>query len=281
MTAFPNYTLDTPHSDEESEPIEASKTRIALPSDSTSPLSLNHPLTQTSPNSTPSQAFYYRSIACMAVRTQTVLSPGISARVTEAMALSLSSFRKRYKSSYKTHSPPVSPASSLTLPIQKRYQGTSKLILDNETEDDESKAEGTGLGSEESGDEGPSLEGEEVTSEQQQAVSVKNTVADEPLGLGYKATRRHALELAEDPVPSTFDVGHSSSSLSVSPASLTIPSLVALQVTTLAATIAIDEDEFIKGDTCIKDAYAADQHEMQGLRERVATLKRRMDRFER
>nr|GEW13712.1 hypothetical protein [Tanacetum cinerariifolium] len=35
---FLGYTLDTPHSNEESDPIEASETRIASPSDSTSPL---------------------------------------------------------------------------------------------------------------------------------------------------------------------------------------------------------------------------------------------------
>ncbi|GKD75127.1 hypothetical protein Tco_1333409 [Tanacetum coccineum] len=44
-------------------------------------------------------------------------------------------------------------------------------------------------------------------------VSVEDTAADEPLGLGYGAARRRALELAEDPVPSTFEVGQSSRSV--------------------------------------------------------------------
>ncbi|GKD85069.1 hypothetical protein Tco_1356223, partial [Tanacetum coccineum] len=44
-SASPYYTSDTSHSDGESEPMEASKTRTASPSDSTLPLSPDHPLT--------------------------------------------------------------------------------------------------------------------------------------------------------------------------------------------------------------------------------------------
>ncbi|GKE86008.1 hypothetical protein Tco_1559750, partial [Tanacetum coccineum] len=99
--ASPDYTIDTPHSDEESKPIEAPETRTDSPSDSTSPLSLDHPLTQTSPTPTPSRAFYYCSNARMAVRTLPILSPGISAKVTEAASLSPSSFCKKYRSSYE------------------------------------------------------------------------------------------------------------------------------------------------------------------------------------
>ncbi|GKB06688.1 hypothetical protein Tco_0834921, partial [Tanacetum coccineum] len=90
--ASPDYTLDTPHLNEDSKSIEVSETKIASPLGSTSPLSPDHPLTQTSPTSTPLQAFYYHSIARMAVCTQPTLSPNISARVTEAMALSPSLF---------------------------------------------------------------------------------------------------------------------------------------------------------------------------------------------
>ncbi|GKF78370.1 hypothetical protein Tco_0233938, partial [Tanacetum coccineum] len=106
------------------------------------------------------------------------------------MDLSPSSFRKRYKSSYETLSSSASPTSSLTLPIRKRYRGTSEPILDTETEGDELEAEGTGSESEESEDEGPDSE-----------------------SLGYGAARRRALELAEDPVPSNFEVGQSSRSV--------------------------------------------------------------------
>ncbi|GJT19189.1 hypothetical protein Tco_0877895 [Tanacetum coccineum] len=141
--------------DIESEPLEDPiKTEETQPqSPRTTPLS---------PDYTPASPDYtldtpHRNTVRMVVRTQPTLSPGISARVTEAMALSPSSFCKRYRSSYETPSSSASPASSLTLPIWKRYQGTSKPILDTETKDDESEAEGVGSGSEELKDEGLDL----------------------------------------------------------------------------------------------------------------------------
>ncbi|GKB16297.1 hypothetical protein Tco_0850220 [Tanacetum coccineum] len=348
--ASPDYTPNTPHSDEESEPIEAPKTRTASPSNSTSPLSLDHLLSQISPTFTPSRAFYYRSTARMVVHTQPILLPGISARVTEAMALSPPSFCKRYKSSFETPSSSPSPLPSPTLHIWKSYRGTSELILDTETEDDESEAEGAGLGSEESEDKGPNSEGEEAA-----------------------AARRHALKLAEDPAPTTFEVGQSSRLVpdqlraNETPRIPTHPTWVDLEhdtiyldieidprsLTTQAATISVDEDEFKEvgapldlhgsilqdhtqrldalppilfedmgqgqatitfgalwqlvlaleawvGQTdaqraalwqaryedqrekhALRMQHDADQREMQGLRERVATLERMMDRLER
>ncbi|GJV61593.1 hypothetical protein Tco_1467693, partial [Tanacetum coccineum] len=50
----PDYTLGTLHTNEESDTMEASKTRTASPSNSTSPLSPDHLLTQTSPTPTSS-----------------------------------------------------------------------------------------------------------------------------------------------------------------------------------------------------------------------------------
>nr|GFA08834.1 hypothetical protein [Tanacetum cinerariifolium] len=52
----------------------------------------------------------------------------MSARITDAAALFLSSFRKKYRSSYETSS------SSLTLPARKRYRCTSELILDTDSD---------------------------------------------------------------------------------------------------------------------------------------------------
>nr|GEY09520.1 hypothetical protein [Tanacetum cinerariifolium] len=75
--------------------------------------------TPTSSNPTPVLPLIDEETARMAVRTQHTLSPGFSARLTEAMTLSLSSFRKRYRSSYETH---TSSAPSPTLPIRKRYR---------------------------------------------------------------------------------------------------------------------------------------------------------------
>ncbi|GJX14141.1 hypothetical protein Tco_0205899 [Tanacetum coccineum] len=112
----------------------------------------------------------------MAVRTQPVMSPGLSARVTEAMTLSPLSFRKRYRSSYEMQS----PSSSLTIPIQKTYLGTSELVEDTKDENSDSDTKG------------------------------EDTAADEPLGLGYVALRRCELALGEGSMPSTFEIGQSS-----------------------------------------------------------------------
>ncbi|GJV50198.1 hypothetical protein Tco_1440410 [Tanacetum coccineum] len=152
------------------------------------------------------------------------------------MTLSPSSFYKRYISSYETPSPSSSPTPSPTLLLQK------------------------------------SSKSEEAASEdqQQQAVPVEDTTVDEPLGLGYGATRRRALELAETtdetttprlpvhttwedpmdgivytnikyvmpllraPVQTRASPEWSSGSLPISPASLTIPTPVASPVPTTA-----------------------------------------------
>ncbi|GKC45652.1 hypothetical protein Tco_1063374 [Tanacetum coccineum] len=148
------------------------------------------------------------------------------------MTLSPSSFRKRYISFYKTPSS-SSLASSLTLPVQKRYRE----------------------------DKGLDSEGEEAAPEgqQQQASPIEVTTADRPLGLGYGAARHRVLELAEEIAPNIeinplscvlvqtlTSPEWSSGSLLVSPASLSIPSPVASPMTTSAATIAVDEDVFLE-----------------------------------
>ncbi|GKC95710.1 hypothetical protein Tco_1161152 [Tanacetum coccineum] len=227
-----------------SEEFEASKppgTRTVsshspVSSDSTAPLSPDHPLTHVSPTPTPTQVLFHRRTARMAVRTQPTLSPGMSARIAEAAALSPSSFCKRYRSSYET---PSSSLSSLTLPVWKRYQGTSELILDTDSEGDElgdedtkedessdadDKREGQDLDDEGQGlddegqgseDEGYGMKEEEEAAPkgQHHAVPVVDTAVSEPLGLGYGAARRRALESIEEIAPSTYEVGQSSSSV--------------------------------------------------------------------
>ncbi|GJY75427.1 retrovirus-related pol polyprotein from transposon TNT 1-94 [Tanacetum coccineum] len=139
-------------SDIESEPLEApleTEEPQPLAPTSSPPSSQRPPLTQTSPTLTPLRASYYRSNARMAVYTQPMLSPGLSAKLTKAMTLSPSLFRKRYISSYKTPSSSSSPTSSPTLLSRKRYQGISKLIADTEIEGEESEDEGTDSESEE------------------------------------------------------------------------------------------------------------------------------------
>ncbi|GKE60768.1 hypothetical protein Tco_1511135 [Tanacetum coccineum] len=163
----------------------------------------------------------------------------MSARIAEAGSLSPSSFRKRYRSSYEIPSPSSSP----TLLVRKRYRGTSELILDTnsdgdelweeDTKEDESSdvdvereresqgldEEGHGLDDDGQGleDEGPSMEEEKeeeaVPEGQQQAVLVVDMAVSEPLGLGYRAARRRALESTEEITPSMYEVGQSSSSV--------------------------------------------------------------------
>ncbi|GJZ98098.1 hypothetical protein Tco_0670551 [Tanacetum coccineum] len=124
--------VPTPFPDEpymlESDPLETSETRLTLSPFTTPvadlttlPSSQHPPLTQTSPNPIPLRASYYRSTTQMAVHTQPTLSPGLSDRLTEAMALSPSLFRKRYISSYDTPSS-SSSSSSPTLISRKRYR---------------------------------------------------------------------------------------------------------------------------------------------------------------
>ncbi|GKD03231.1 hypothetical protein Tco_1178205 [Tanacetum coccineum] len=137
----------------------------------------------------------------MAMRTQPTLSPGMSARIAKAVALSPSSFRNRYRSSYEI----PSPSSSLTLPIRKRYRGTLELVEDTKDEISDSDTEREG-----SENEGPSTEEEEAAPEDpQQAVPVVDTTVDEPSGLGFGALRRRELALVEGSMPSTFEIGES------------------------------------------------------------------------
>ncbi|GKD07921.1 hypothetical protein Tco_1187606 [Tanacetum coccineum] len=175
-------------------------------SDSTTPLSPDHPLTHTSPTLTSTRALFHRRMARMTIRAQPVMSPGHSARVTEAMALLDSAFRKRYISSYETPSP------SPTLLVRKRYRGTSEPILDTNSKEDE-------IGEEDTDEDGEDKsldaddEREAIPEGQQQAVLVVETAASEPLGLGYGALRRRELAVEGDQVLSTFEIRQSSRSM--------------------------------------------------------------------
>nr|GEV31777.1 hypothetical protein [Tanacetum cinerariifolium] len=112
----------------------------------------------------------------------------------------------------------------------------------------------------------------------QEEVPVVDIATDEPLGLGYEALRRRELALRESSMPSTFEIGRSSRSMSeqhrveetstprsrvhatwtppslewssgslpVLPSSLVVPTSVASPATTLVATIVVDEDEFLE-----------------------------------
>ncbi|GKE86695.1 hypothetical protein Tco_1560437, partial [Tanacetum coccineum] len=185
-----------PLTDEEFEASKPSNTRTTLlhsssSSDSTTPLSPDHPLTQTSPTSTPTRALFHP-------------------RVTEAMALSDSAFRKRYRSSYET----PSPSPSLTLPVQKRYQGTSELIEDTEGESSKPNSEREGL--------------EDESSDSDEEEATPEDIKIDPRSCA--------------PVQTPTSPEWSSGLLPILPSSPAVPSPIASPVTTPVATISLDED---------------------------------------
>nr|GEV71662.1 hypothetical protein [Tanacetum cinerariifolium] len=98
--------------------------------DSTAPLSPDHPLTHTTPALVP---------------------------ILQVAAMSDSAFRKRFRSSYDN-----SPSS--TLLVRKRYRGTSEIILDTNSEDDEEVEESSNSDSEskDTEDKGPTAKDEDL-----------------------------------------------------------------------------------------------------------------------
>ncbi|GKA06341.1 hypothetical protein Tco_0685565 [Tanacetum coccineum] len=164
QASSPTPLLDSTPPSCHAEELENSNTSSArsMSSDSTAPLSPDHPLIHTSHTPTPTCASFHRRTAPMTMRAKPVMSPSHSTRVTEAMALSDLGFHKRYRSSYETPSSSSSPA----LLVRKRYRGTSELILDTDSEEDEIREEDTdedeghGLDDEDHGldDEGHSVE---------------------------------------------------------------------------------------------------------------------------
>ncbi|GKC45123.1 hypothetical protein Tco_1062845, partial [Tanacetum coccineum] len=133
---------------------------------------------------------------------------------------------------------PLPSTPSLVLPSDDLYLiGTSELVEDikDESSDLDTKREGLedegpGLEDEDprlededprledeghgSKDEGPGSEEEVAPEGQQQEVLVVDIAADKPLGLGYGVLRRYELALGEGSVPSTFEIGQISRSMS-------------------------------------------------------------------
>ncbi|GJY83513.1 hypothetical protein Tco_0496889 [Tanacetum coccineum] len=245
----------TPLMSEEFEASKPSGTRTVsshslVSLDSTASLSPYHLLTHVSPTLTPTRVSYHRRTTCMIVRFQPAMSPGHSARVAEALALSDSAF-------------PKSEGDELGDEDTEEDMEDESQGLDDESQglDDESR----GLDDDSQGleDEGPGMEEEAALEGQQQAVLVVDTAASEPLGLGYRVARHRALESSEEIALSTYEVEQSSrsileqdgtppspewslGSLPVSPSSPVVPSPIALLVATPATTISVDEDQFIE-----------------------------------
>ncbi|GKE42653.1 hypothetical protein Tco_1469937 [Tanacetum coccineum] len=224
-TPFPDSTPPACHT-KESEDSDTSGVR-STSSDSTAPLSPDHLLTRTLPTPTPTRASFHRRTARMTVRAQPVMSPGHSARVAEAMALSDSALRK-------------SEVDEIGEEGTDEDEGHG---LDDEGHglDDESHSmESDGLGLE--------VEEEVAPEGQQRAVSVVGATTSAPLGLGYGALRRRELAVEEDQPPLTtlIDPEDAPSAVSSPMISLTVPSPIASPVTAPTATIPVDEDQFIE-----------------------------------
>ncbi|GJU19860.1 hypothetical protein Tco_1153202 [Tanacetum coccineum] len=192
------------------------------------------------------------------------------ARIAKAAALSPSSFCKRYRSSYKK----PSPSSSLTLPIRKRYRGTSELIDD--TEDDSSDSDAKREGSKDEGhglkDEGPGLEEEEEDApegegsmpstfeigQSSRSVLEQQRVGETPAPrIPMRTTwidpqdNTVYLDIEIDPracapVQTLASPEWSFDSLSVSPSSPIVPLPIASPATTLKATISVDKNQFLE-----------------------------------
>nr|GEX35368.1 hypothetical protein [Tanacetum cinerariifolium] len=199
---------------------------------------------------------------------------------------------EKYRSFYETSSSSSPP----TLPIRKRYQGTSQLVEDTKDESLDSGIEREG-----------SKEKEEAVLEgQQQAVSVMITAMDEPLRLECEGAERISafkqptLVTWVDPedgrvyteiltyVPPAAPVQTSPSpewssvSLLVSPSPPVVSSPIALPVTILAATISVDEDQFLEDyDRYLRELYTrsgAVRDEIFSQRYRFRSLEREQER---
>ncbi|GKB30767.1 hypothetical protein Tco_0870168, partial [Tanacetum coccineum] len=210
-TSLPDSTPPTCHV-EESEGSDTSGAR-SMSSDSTAPLSPDHPLTHTTPALVPVLCRTARMVVCVPL----AMSPGLSASKAEVATMSNSAFCKRFRSSYES-SPSSSPPN---LPLRKHYRGTSKLVEDDDEEGDDEKEDGemeessdSDSVSEDAEDEGPTSEDEDPAAGNGGLIAGdEGPVVGEPLGLGYGALRRREITLGEGRMPSIIEVGQSSASI--------------------------------------------------------------------
>nr|GEX36395.1 hypothetical protein [Tanacetum cinerariifolium] len=215
-TSLPDSTSPTCHV-KESEDSDTSGAR-STSSDSTAPLSPNHPFTHTTPALVPSLRRTARMVLCVSP----AMSPSLSASIAEVVAMSNSAFRKRFRSSYDS-SPSSSPPD---LTLRKHYRGTFKLVEDDNEEDDDEEEddeeedkeleESSDSDSESEGaeDEGPTVKDENPTAGDE-GLTARNEgpTMGEPLGLGYRALRRQEIASMEGQMPSVFEVGQGSGSV--------------------------------------------------------------------
>nr|GEX61083.1 hypothetical protein [Tanacetum cinerariifolium] len=262
-------------------------------SDTTAPLSPDHPLTQTTPVLVP----ILRRTPAM--RVPPAMSPGFSTGIIEVVAMSDSTFRKRFRSSYDS-----SP--SLTFLVQKRYRGTSELILGIDSEEIDESLDSDSE-SKDAEDEGPTAEDEDpAAGDEGLAAGVEDTgvddesydLDDESYGLDDEShgeddesrgldnegrgIESDGLSLGEE---DTLGSLPNSPSLSVEPSlvsspiiSLTLPSPIASTMATLRATIPVDEDQFIEVGAQLELYRGILQNHTQRLDPMPPTLFAKIDR---
>ncbi|GJZ59719.1 hypothetical protein Tco_0615535 [Tanacetum coccineum] len=200
-TLLPDNTPPTCHA-EESEDSDTFGARFTS-SDSTVPLSPDHPLTHTLPTLVP----FLRKTARMVVRVPPAMSPGLSTSIAEVAAMSDSAFLEDDKEEDKE---------------EEDVEAEESLDFDSENEDAEDEGPAAGDEGLAVGYEGPgmrveslSLGGDEaVPKGQQWAAPVVKTTVGEPLGLGYGALRRQEIASREGEMSSVFEVGQGSGSVS-------------------------------------------------------------------
>ncbi|GJV49802.1 hypothetical protein Tco_1440014 [Tanacetum coccineum] len=252
---FPDNTPPVGHV-EESEGSGTSSAGSTL-SDSTTPLSPDHPLTSDTPVLVPS----LRRTARMAVRVQPVLSPGYSARIAEATSMSDVAFHKSEEDELGDEEVSLdSNSGSEDAKDEGPVIGDEDPSLDDKGYglDDESRGIDDKGHSVERGGLGLEEEDKAAPDGQQHVALVMETTVGEPLGLGYGALGRQELTSEEDQRYSTFETPPSPDwtpgSLPISPSHSYVPSLVSSPlisltvpspVATPTATIPVDEDQFI------------------------------------
>ncbi|GJT23173.1 hypothetical protein Tco_0893110 [Tanacetum coccineum] len=315
-TSLPDSTPPVCHV-EESESSDISSVR-STSSDSTTPLSPDHPLTHDTPVFVPSLC----RTARMVMHVLPAMSSSLSASIAKVAAMSDSVFHKRFSSFYDS-----SPSS--TLLVRKRYRGTSELILDtdSEEEDDEDVKEGsdpiapsghghnyhirqgleasylrlsagTGLGLVSSAR--PFCLARLPTHEffragrqaQQRAAPVMDTVVGEPLGLGYGALRRREIASREgQPILTTW-IDPEDGLLPISPVPSIVPSpvsspMISLTVPSPVASPAMAEaGGFLAESGVVSDEIFSQRYRFRSLeheqeRTAQAALQRKLQEMRR
>nr|GFC08631.1 hypothetical protein [Tanacetum cinerariifolium] len=208
-----DLTPISPLTDEEFEASEPTDIRITpshsiAPSDSTTPLSPDHPFTQTSP--TPTRVSYYRSTARMAVQLIEDIEEKSLDLNTKGNGLEDEGFSSEEEEKVAPEGEGLMPS---TFEIGQSYRPVSEQRRVEET---------------------PAPR-----------PPVCATWVDNVDGTIYTDISIYVL-LVCVPVQTLPSPECSSGSLPVSPSSLAVPTLVASPSTTPTITIAVDEDEFLK-----------------------------------